>query len=292
MNQEQKKIIVQEINHWRNSKLLPAEYCDFLLNLYMEGESFSAEQKDASGKGHRERSGGHSSSRTTGQMGRILLILGALLLFLIFAFNFTSFPQPMQIFTPLLVTLISYLLAWRKGRNNPLVRVSWLLVGSVMAMLSGYFYLATNEYLSDKSAILGVMSVVCIVWLLSAALGRSRIVASMGWGGLMLVFANLLEAGFAVGEKAYGVQHFYWMIPALLSLFISYLLGRGRVYISPVFLLFGLLACFGPELRMLAFSVPMDFFVQAICFLKLAVLVSLLVVFHSDMKNWMHELSV
>lgn len=288
MNQEQKKIIVQEINHWKTSKLLPAEYCDFLLNLYMEGESFSTEQKSTSGKGYQERSGG----RTTGQIGRILLILGALLLFLIFAFNFTSFPQPMQIFSPLAFALISYLLAWQKGRNSPLVRVIWLLVGAALVVTSGFFYLSTNDFMSDRGAVMVVMTLTCFVWLLSGGLGRSRIVASMGWGGLMLIFAQLLIVGFGVGEKAYGVQHFYWLIPAMISLFLSYPLGHYRVYIAPVFLFFGLLALFGPDLYFLVYSKPIDFFVQAICFVKLAVLISLSIVFRSEVKHWLRELSV
>jgi hypothetical protein len=288
LNQEQKKLIVQEINNWKNSKLLPAEYCDFLLNLYMEGESFSAEHKGASGKGQKNR----SNTRTSGQMGRILLILGALLLFLIFAFNFTSFPQSMQIFSPLVFALISYLLAWQKGRKSPLVRVIWLLVGAVMIVLSGFFYLHTKDLTSDQSSVLAVMTIVCVIWLLSGGLGRSRIVASMGWGGLMLIFANVLIVGFGIGEKPYGVQHFYWMIPALISLFLSYPLGHGRVYIAPVFLFFGLLALFGPDLYLLIYSKPMDFFVQAICFMKLAVLISLSIVFRTEVKNWMRELSV
>lgn len=35
---QKKKVIVQEILYWRSSKLLPEHYCQFLLNLYQEGE--------------------------------------------------------------------------------------------------------------------------------------------------------------------------------------------------------------------------------------------------------------
>ncbi|WP_273129870.1 hypothetical protein [Bacillus weihaiensis] len=37
MDSEKKKIIVSEINYWKNNKLLPDTYCDFLLALYTEG---------------------------------------------------------------------------------------------------------------------------------------------------------------------------------------------------------------------------------------------------------------
>ncbi|WP_027963459.1 hypothetical protein [Halalkalibacillus halophilus] len=38
MNHERNKIIIDEIKHWKQSRLLPSEYCDFLLALYTFGE--------------------------------------------------------------------------------------------------------------------------------------------------------------------------------------------------------------------------------------------------------------
>ncbi|CAH0347030.1 hypothetical protein [Bacillus sp. CECT 9360] len=38
MDENRKKIIIQEILYWKNSRLLPEQYCDFLLALYSEGE--------------------------------------------------------------------------------------------------------------------------------------------------------------------------------------------------------------------------------------------------------------
>ena len=38
MNETRKKIILHEIKYWKQSKLLPEQYCDFLLTLYSGGE--------------------------------------------------------------------------------------------------------------------------------------------------------------------------------------------------------------------------------------------------------------
>ncbi|SIS36842.1 hypothetical protein SAMN05421687_10194 [Salimicrobium flavidum] len=38
MAEDRKKIIVNEIHYWKQSKLLPEKYCNFLLALYTEGE--------------------------------------------------------------------------------------------------------------------------------------------------------------------------------------------------------------------------------------------------------------
>ena len=37
MNAKRKKIIMTEINYWKQNKLLPEHYCDFLITLYTQG---------------------------------------------------------------------------------------------------------------------------------------------------------------------------------------------------------------------------------------------------------------
>ncbi|WP_432358563.1 hypothetical protein [Sporosarcina sp. UB5] len=37
MNAQRKKIIIAEINYWKQNKLLPEHYCDFLITLYSQG---------------------------------------------------------------------------------------------------------------------------------------------------------------------------------------------------------------------------------------------------------------
>src|SRR6478735_8070828 len=37
MDENRKQIIIKEIGYWKNNKLLPEQYCNFLLALYTEG---------------------------------------------------------------------------------------------------------------------------------------------------------------------------------------------------------------------------------------------------------------
>lgn len=39
MSNQRKEIIIKELNYWKENKLLPSVYCDFLLALYTEGEA-------------------------------------------------------------------------------------------------------------------------------------------------------------------------------------------------------------------------------------------------------------
>lgn len=94
-----------------------------------------------------------------------------------------------------------------------------------------------------------------------------------------------------ISTATYSLLHLFWIFPAALCVFVSFLLGRNRVYLAPAFLLFGVLALFGPEVRMLVNSTLMDLFVQGIVFLKLAMMISLLIVFRLDLRRWMSQLS-
>ncbi|WP_404443743.1 hypothetical protein LG307_15380 [Sutcliffiella horikoshii] len=48
MNKQRKETIIQEIGYWKRNRLLPEQYCDYLLALYTEGEG---EEQPAKGKG-------------------------------------------------------------------------------------------------------------------------------------------------------------------------------------------------------------------------------------------------
>ncbi|PWK08421.1 hypothetical protein [Tumebacillus permanentifrigoris] len=282
MNPEQKRVILQEIRHWRDSKLLPAEYCDFLMNLYAEGESFSAEQS------YPERGSGN---RIKGSVNRILPGLGVLLVCLVVVFNFTWFPMPMQIAILTIASIVPYFLAKRQGRTQPFARVGWLAVGALLLVGDGYYSLWVNGVAEDTQALLGVMTVVFFLWVLIGGIGRSRLIGSGGLAGLLLIYAKLLELSAMTSTATYNLLHLFWILPAALFVFVSFLLGRNRVYLAPVFLLFGVVAIFGPEVWMLVNSTPMDLFVQGIIFLKLALLISLLIVFRLDLRYWMSQLS-
>jgi len=50
MDQQRRKVIVQEIEYWHKSKLLPDHYCDFLLNLYAEQDEQAKPSTHLSGR--------------------------------------------------------------------------------------------------------------------------------------------------------------------------------------------------------------------------------------------------
>lgn len=287
-NRAQRQIILKEIQHWKESKLLPAEYCDFLMNLYTEGDPLppSGQQKPTG-----RSSGGRTGSFGGRQALRITGILMLLLLFLLFVFNFTMFPVPMQIGLVLLGALFAYVMAYKKGGDNSLTRTVWLAIGAVLVALGGFVYLNNTGEIENRSSILATMALVFLAWTISGWIGRSRMITGGGWAGVLLIFAAVLENA-NMGDVSYVNQHLYWLLPAFFSLFLAYLFGRGGVYVAPVFLFLGILALFGPDIRTVVYQVQTDFLIQGLIFMKLAVLVSLLIVYRSQIKKWTDELSV
>lgn len=45
MNETRKKIIINEIQYWKKTRILPEQYCDYLIALYSEGESMEESVK-------------------------------------------------------------------------------------------------------------------------------------------------------------------------------------------------------------------------------------------------------
>lgn len=98
MEPEKRKIIVNEIDNWRKSKLLPEQYCDFLLNLYLE---------DPAERPKKLLGISTVSIMNSGWKSWILVISSIALIFL-YVLNFTSFGLPLQIASGALLLIILY----------------------------------------------------------------------------------------------------------------------------------------------------------------------------------------
>jgi hypothetical protein len=83
MDETRKKIIIQEILYWKNSRMLPDQYCDYLLALYNEGEEVQRQDKKA--------------ARPRTRMVLPYLGIGFIIMLTLFLNYFTELPYEMQI---------------------------------------------------------------------------------------------------------------------------------------------------------------------------------------------------
>lgn len=100
MDDHRRKIITNEIKYWKQNRMLPEHYCDFLLNLYTEG---SAEGDKPQGK---------RSKSTTGLISFILIGLLSLSVFLFYFTELSLFLQTALIifFVVTTITAVFYML--------------------------------------------------------------------------------------------------------------------------------------------------------------------------------------
>ncbi|MBT2695031.1 hypothetical protein [Bacillus sp. ISL-55] len=118
MDDHRRKIITNEIKYWKQNRMLPEHYCDFLLNLYTEGslEADSARRK--------------MPNRTKGFLGLILIGLLSLSVFLFYFTELSLFLQTALIIFFGMTTLSAAFYMFRKSFFDliPLLTAALLLL--------------------------------------------------------------------------------------------------------------------------------------------------------------------
>ncbi|WP_210365965.1 hypothetical protein [Bacillus sp. REN3] len=120
MDEYRKKVIIREINNWKQNRMLPEHYCDYLLNLYTEGNP--------------EQLNKHGSYLSSWQ----LTVLAAMMLSLsVFLFYFTELTIILQIALVLIfgissLVIVFFLLSKSKSELLPLLFSSIVLLVSTI----------------------------------------------------------------------------------------------------------------------------------------------------------------
>ncbi|AGT32820.1 membrane protein [Geobacillus genomosp. 3] len=170
MNRRRRETIIREIEYWKRSRLLPEQYCDYLLALYTEGDG-------------RPRSRQRPGSLAAG----LCLLLPAAAL----AIYFTELSFVLQTLLLSLFLSVCLLLVWRWRKERqllhfPLIGSAWLLLMGTVAGSSYYFpgqsgaltvavlancaawlavgHLFRLHYFSLAAAVGGVLTAVIVWW--------------------------------------------------------------------------------------------------------------------------------
>lgn len=173
MDEHRKKIIISEINYWKQSRMLPEHYCDYLLNLYSEGTSSKTI------KGKRK---GMPTSFTS-------VTLFAMLSLSLFLFYFTELSLILQITIPIffgISSLISGILLISKSDIEliPVVISSLILLISTVQVASIYF--------PDNIPILYfVTGTNCLLWLIIGFKWKFISFKISGLTGLIILFITI-----------------------------------------------------------------------------------------------------
>lgn len=221
MDSEKRKLIVREIEHWRRSKLLPEQYCDFLLNLYTD-DTVERERKVA----------GVSVQAIQSSRWYIwLLIFGSVAVFSFLALHFTSFPIPLQIALLGFVVVGCYAFGLATKRKAPILAYGLVGFGSAALLGAGVLLmrLSGNE---DPVMFVSYVAFCCLVWIIVGANARMGLFQFCGWIGLLLIYAWMLQEK-AVSHSWMGAQ-LSWLPLCVIFGWMGWLLQRRKMASGPI----------------------------------------------------------
>ncbi|WP_017186993.1 hypothetical protein [Alkalibacillus haloalkaliphilus] len=174
-NDNRNQVIIDEIKHWKQNKLLPAEYCDFLLALYTYGEG--VEESTPS-------NGEHQQSFFFYADVFLLVLLLPLSLYLLTMFDYNIWLE-MVLFLGIIVIILGHLL-WYKERHQSLVHIPIMLLFLVFLIGTiSFIHTLYGQGLVLNTTILFH----CIVWVIVGVVLRYHYLLASGIIGMLLLLS-------------------------------------------------------------------------------------------------------
>ncbi|RKQ37812.1 hypothetical protein [Oceanobacillus halophilus] len=141
--------IVKEIEYWKDHKLLPEQYCDFLLALYTNGEGEPTNKK--------------RSVRKVNIIIQILLLV-VLLPFSFLVVYFTKFPELLQLgILSLFICYSIWSYIYWKRYSSTIYHISLIITLSLVLLFSLFI---VNLFSNNNYLIFGVILLNFVLWLL------------------------------------------------------------------------------------------------------------------------------
>jgi hypothetical protein len=235
---DKRKLIVNEIHHWRKSKLLPEHYCDFLLNLYADDSG----KTEAGSKSM--LSSGFSLSIQNSHWKFWLMGTVVAVLFSLFVFNFTLFPMQMQIGLSSIFILFLYAMGYRWRSTNPIGSYSVIGLGSVLLLFAGLRFMEANQL--EQASDMAVFLLLCSsAWIIIGAVSQKHVFQFCGWIGCLLLYAWLLLERLDV--IAWSSSQLSWLPITVVFGWIGWLCQHRSKKVAFVYFGVAIVVWFVPE---------------------------------------------
>jgi len=259
MDQQRKKTIVQEIEHWQRSKLLPDRYCDFLLNLYADEQEEDRSSARMSGRA------AQAVLTASGKQWLLAIVFFSLICFVVL--HFTAFHPLLQIGVSAAAFVLLLLYGQRARRKNEPAGIA--IIGMDMLGLLGIgLFLLRHHGVDGWAAQAGLLAGCAILWIVYGIAARMSLVHFAGWAALLLLYAWALSRREAV-PAWYEIQ-LYWLPMTFVFAWFSWFTQRWSRPVAMVLFGIGSLVWFMPELYSAMF-VHNYVLSQLVLFVKIAI---------------------
>ncbi|MEI4769518.1 hypothetical protein WAX74_07645 [Psychrobacillus sp. FJAT-51614] len=185
MSLQRKQIILNEIAFWKQNKLLPEHYCDFLTALYAQGENAVVEEKEKSSKA--------VLSKEKGKIRMAYLILGIITSILIGSLIFMT----SLAFIPIIlagVVIVSFLYIAFKLAKNKSVITPILMVCSALLLLGASFKIWDVYFVDYPYVLIGLIIGNCLIWLFSGLLLKLVYFSISGIIGIVFILFYIFKS--------------------------------------------------------------------------------------------------
>lgn len=188
MDADKRKLILAEIERWRRSKLLPEHYCDFLRNLYLEGEADKGADSPFWHRFGRRLFAGWKPRNS-------LVLTGVLSAILLISLYFTFFHFLLQTFLSLLLIIILIGIGLYKKKQNPVAGFAALGGGNVLALLLGLVMLKQYGF-DGPGGTVALVAACGLIWIASGMAARIGVLQLCGHLALLLSYLWLIQSWF------------------------------------------------------------------------------------------------
>ncbi|MBB4825746.1 hypothetical protein HNO89_002982 [Sporosarcina luteola] len=181
MNAQRKRIIITEIQYWKQNKLLPEHYCDFLITLYARGEEDGKEEIKGS-KGILVR------EKNTRWITMMVTSLLAILVFGSMFFLRTNSIWPISA-AVILAAILLMISLWKSRTNTNFSSLLYILSAFLLLGLSLKVWLLFFE--DETMLLIGLLVLNCLLWLFAGRLLKLLYFTISGSVGLLLIIGFL-----------------------------------------------------------------------------------------------------
>ncbi len=181
MNQQRKRIIISEIKYWKQNKLLPEHYCDFLITLYAQGagdDELAVKASDSIFFKEKKK-----LNRTFIMLSLLAIVVSGGM------FIITQYPG-MTLAVAAAITFVFLLLTFRKKVNRVVVPFLYILASFMLLAMS--LKLWTVFFDGHTMLLLGLLMLNCALWLFAGRLLKYLYFTISGAVGLLLIIGFLL----------------------------------------------------------------------------------------------------
>ncbi|WP_270172263.1 hypothetical protein [Paenibacillus sp. SYP-B4298] len=236
MDQERRKVIIKEIEHWQRNKLLPDQYCNFLLNLYLV-ESDKREPANWNGKA------AAALMHASGKLWFGVMAVAAILVAIFIYFN--DLHPIAQVGIVLFGTAVGLWLGQRLRRKHEAMGLSVIGMG-MLIMLGGGLYLLKLHELGEQNGEIAYLACCALFWIVCGITLRIPLLHLCGWIAGVMVYALMLYRN-STAPMWYDVQ-LYWLPASFIYAWGSWFVKRWSKSVSAILFIVAALIWFMPEI--------------------------------------------